>query len=690
MKKKTSEKPIMLITWDTETEGLYGDCYLAGYSADGENVKIVEPEQLMQEFISLSEFYEVHAYVHNASSFDLAVIFDKQRFTLDLSRCIIINNNIAIGKLLDYDVYIHDSIRLVPGSLDKISKSFGLGDEGKMNLEEVARKYGFKSVNEMYNHNNKDIPEFVEYFKRDITALYKIITIVWQESQLSLEEFVNCPTTPSLAMKIFKTRYPNDYKSITQRHYAKEVEAICRMAYKGARTEVFIPKGEGRLNHYDVNSLYPSVMLKYDYPCGQAIEVSVGGNCAQSIIDYMFKEMHKPNGKYSFGIFEADVYVPTDSILPFLAYRATDKLLFPVGWLHGVWTSVELIEAEKRGAEIHLISGVVWQERYNPFRGFINEMMEGKLNNSGAKKEVYKLMQNSLYGKFGMKRERKHYEIWTLEREKELRKKKIPFCITPVKALGVDVIEYLEDAKADYIHVELAAFITAYARITLSTAIEAMLKAGAKVFYCDTDSIVTDRELPADMVDAKEYGKWKLESVSDKAIFLQPKLYCENIIESEKGAYLNCKGKGIAGSILKGYTMADYEAMYEAAKKGDDYIALENQKRRQKFLTALRKGFDPNEAIIYGRTIHFNRGQKRTIDFENNCTIANVLGSERQFADEYEKDFMAIWGEFKKDPRGFLHARKVRREKARAKKAKKNKAKENKVAQNNYAQLTLC
>ena len=41
----------------------------------------------------------------------------------------------------------------------------------------------------------------------------------------------------------------------------EEMESKLRMSYMGGRTEVFIPRLEGHGYHYDINSMYPCVML---------------------------------------------------------------------------------------------------------------------------------------------------------------------------------------------------------------------------------------------------------------------------------------------------------------------------------------------------------------------------------------------------------------------------------------------
>lgn len=45
------------------------------------------------------------------------------------------------------------------------------------------------------------------------------------------------------------------------------------------------------------------------------------------------------------------------------------------------------------------------------------------------------------------------------------------------------------------------------------------------VVYCDTDSIMTTKDLSNNFIDNKELGKWKLEKTITKGYFCAPKLY---------------------------------------------------------------------------------------------------------------------------------------------------------------------
>jgi hypothetical protein len=66
-----------------------------------------------------------------------------------------------------------------------------------------------------------------------------------------------------------------------------------------------------------------------------------------------------------------------------------------------------------------------------------------------------------------------------------------------------------------------------------------------KNYYSDTDSAFTNKPLPKHLVDNKTLGKMKLENILKKAIFLAPKVYCLETIDSK----IIYKIKGLKHSV---------------------------------------------------------------------------------------------------------------------------------------------
>lgn len=66
-------------------------------------------------------------------------------------------------------------------------------------------------------------------------------------------------------------------------------------------------------------------------------------------------------------------------------------------------------------------------------------------------------------------------------------------------------------------------------------------------FFILIQIVVTDLQLPKDMVDTKELGKLKLEHKISKGIFITGKTYC---FYDDKGKFHN-KAKGIKSDSLR-------------------------------------------------------------------------------------------------------------------------------------------
>ena len=85
--------------------------------------------------------------------------------------------------------------------------------------------------------------------------------------------------------------------------------------------------------------------------------------------------------------------------------------------------------------------------------------------------------------------------------------------------------------------VHIASAITAYARINLNKYKEHIFKMGGKVYYCDTDSLVTDLKLLTSM----RLGKLKLEYRICEGFFIAPKSYLL-ILKNFEGEVIKFKG----------------------------------------------------------------------------------------------------------------------------------------------------
>ena len=85
--------------------------------------------------------------------------------------------------------------------------------------------------------------------------------MIFSSFQLNIVDY---PTLPSLSFEIYKTGY---MKKDTIAQISGKIGIDIRESYTGGAVDAYIPEGEN-IFCYDVNSLYPYVMSKFDMPVG--------------------------------------------------------------------------------------------------------------------------------------------------------------------------------------------------------------------------------------------------------------------------------------------------------------------------------------------------------------------------------------------------------------------------------------
>lgn len=617
-------------TFDTETRSLFGKIF-RWRAYDGMNlVGGYTGDEAVSYLMSLPE--GSHIYIHNLE-FDLGKLL-KSGILIDLEQSRVINRAFAVATLKTGQV-LHCSWHIMRSSLKSLSKSFQLGDQGKKDLEEVlvgyvdakGRRYEKrdkkgKTVGDLdafFRHIPADDPLLNEYLDYDVISLHSILSQVIEFSGLDLD-FYKIVTTPQLSMQIFKKNFKDDYARLTTKNYHNEQqEYFFRDAYIGAHTEVFVPELKP-INedcpsgyHYDVNSLYPYVMENFEYPMGWFTEVEGPEAMAR------WNMIQKKPDKYKAAIVACTVEVPKKEKYPCLPVKVEGKLIFPVGKVTGTWTLPEIRYALSRGAKMVTVTHIAyWKETADYFRQFIGWAKAGKLTSKGGKRQLYKDIMNSFYGKLGMNLIRENYLPDTPENRE---------CF--IKEAGIhdyfieDVGNFLEGwvkvkkFTVPYVQPHIAAYVTAYARIELMRALHRETDMGNTIYYCDTDSLVLEYPMEEEFIHESEFGKWKEENEIAHGIFLEPKLYAEKPYLPDVPETI--KGKGIPRKVLDSMDFSFYEKSLEKIKNGAEEIKIfEGELRRRKIISAWKAGKDLDEEVPDAKKINFRLRQKRNMDWNGN------------------------------------------------------------------------
>lgn len=389
--------------------------------------------------------------------------------------------------------------------------------------------------------NKKYVEKLLIYLNNDVDILQKILAkymSIYQNLVGSFEAY----TIPSLALILFRKKYLR--LSIINK-LTPGIDALIREAFLGGICDIFRPTAEEdqKIYYYDINSLYPYVMRKYNFPTGKPVYFK--GTDIKLTGDTIF-----------FGFFKCYVETPENMYIPLISIKTDEGLKQPLGKFEAFLFSEEALFAMEHGYKITPIYGYSFTPA-KLFDDYVETLSKERLkyNKGDCVNVVVKLLLNSLYGKFGMHMEHTITEIISHDQIKDyIKYYKLLFCeplnkdensdkfiISYEKGINYEVLEnslknglitideykkFESNTKYDLslcnTAVHIAAAITAYARIEIN---KYKLMYQKYLLYSDTDSLLLTIPLESSLVSATELGKFKLEGIYDKAYFIAAKCY---------------------------------------------------------------------------------------------------------------------------------------------------------------------
>lgn len=531
---------------DVETEGFNGKLLMVQWGIFGEVKYATGPDMLDVMFADVMSSPKPVIWYSHFAQYDWRYFmsyFLEQEYELE------------IGMRTDTDIYeirienaegdtviLRDSYALWNSPLAKLATTF-CPELPKLDIDVGS-----------FNPEN---PDHIAYAKRDVEILLVGLPRLFD---MIGEHFgvVAGATTAGTALKAWqRTLEMNEIYNASD--YGPQEEFI-RQAYYGGLvflTDTNIHYGAVT---YDVNSSYPSVMYDYGVPYGRAFKTD----------DYLCGKM---------GIYRCRVRAPDNLIVPILPARNHRGAM---RWYKGEFdtcvTNVELIFAAKHGYEIlEIYEGICFEETVFPFNPMIDlckMLREGYPKT--AIEAVAKLIQNSLYGKFGARRERlRMMNVSAMDEEDFIG-------ATPYDAEGN---WYTKSELDDTMRClpEWAVFITAHARLKLLSTIYAI--GPEHVLYGDTDSI-TVKAGHSDYVDSgSKYGQWKLEKEWAEFRAIAPKVYT--------GILTNGKRLGAAkGLPRKGITDDHWKELLETGASQATTISIDSLR------VSMKHGIRPARQLV--------------------------------------------------------------------------------------------
>tara|TARA_Y100000296_G_scaffold31063_1_gene36086 strand:+ start:7711 stop:10947 length:3237 start_codon:yes stop_codon:yes gene_type:complete len=311
------------------------------------------------------------------------------------------------------------------------------------------------------------------------------------------EVFSAC-TAASIAKRLYLQKYHKDD------HYAlhscsDELDAIIRQGYIGGRCEAFVlGVRKAPTYYYDVTSLYPACATG-DLPGGMP-----------EVVGASFTEMGIQSGEF-FGFVIADVWADLAVVanhvhyFPLHGWYQNSRLIF--GWpetpIRMVLTSESIKDAEKYMPGVYKYS-YKWGIRFmrsrcmkSYFEDLFELKAEARKNGQDAIAAAAKITANSGYGWAGLRWCGKDSMMMNAEGNRDVFNKMLEERrLVNYSEIGkYQLMRVRKDVPHDSVSVQCAAWISDSARRRLFELMFAIRNEGHRVFYCDTDSVMTSLKL---------------------------------------------------------------------------------------------------------------------------------------------------------------------------------------------------
>lgn len=497
-------------TADFETTTDPDDCRVWAYAVcDIRNPDFVVYGNSMEDFIEWCRTAaNCQLYFHNLG-FDGAFIIDwlekhqwlwveDAKQTSDQTYTTLISDMNQMYQITLYftkysKVKIYDSLKVIPLSVARMAKDYGL-EEGKGELDyEAYREPGHELTDE-----EKD------YIRRDVQIVARVLVDFIDEGLTKMTAGSNALYTYKQMLggdRGFRKMYPLLDKS---------QDEFIRKAYRGGFTYAdprFQGKEVGAGIVFDVNSLYPSVMhdevLPYGVPEWFDGEPVADKRRPLWIACVSCRFRVKPD------------HIPCIQLKGNFRFKPTEYI--EKSGVETVFTVTnvdwELINQQYDVKNVEWLGGFRFKGNEWQFKEYVDKFTEQKIQaakeGKPGKRQIAKLMLNSLYGKFATR-------ITGVSRRPMLDEN------------GVVHYVDLEPDDRTPVYLPVGVFVTSYARYKTITSAQSVYD---RFLYADTDSLhLLGTDIP-DCLDVDPYrlGAWKHESTFTRAKFLRAKCYTEEI-----------------------------------------------------------------------------------------------------------------------------------------------------------------
>lgn len=346
---------------------------------------------------------------------------------------------------------LSDSMALYPQSLENFAKRFST--DGEKLSHDHSQRFDALDV------------EHVRYAEQDVICL---LSALRGFHSMVLDTFgVNLRyTISSTALLAFQASLE---ETVCEWRLQEEQEKESRKAYCGGLVFQTDNLQHGETASLDINSAYPYVMRKHGLPMGKGVNTDEYKQGMPGIYHCIVK------GKEGIRV----------------AFLHDERGQWRVDTFRSWLTSAEIDYARETGDyEITVKQGFFFPDGVKHICDtFVTQCEQLRRKNAGTPLEiVVKLMQNSVYGKFGTKPEATE-SIWS---PVDPGDEWLPRIAQEIEESIGDTYYREKLIDAPYMLPHWAAFITAHTRIELMRHVKRCENAGFLPYYGDTDSIKVD------------------------------------------------------------------------------------------------------------------------------------------------------------------------------------------------------
>jgi len=415
---------------------------------------------------------------------------------------------------------IHDKTELTKAEIDKLKYKTLSERNNRFKIMDLCNftnvGTSLKQLADSYNIEYLDIHDYKH--KRIVEACKthaKATSLILQEMQKTIREVGGQMklTAGSTALDTFRRSFLEDKFIITDEADKPEVQHKLEqfLTYKGGITEVFNYSKQQRVNYIDVNSMYPYIMKNISIPnmnrCSPILDKMTGKQLIINVNEWN----NKLNNYMWEGFAFIKISIPSNVYYhPF--YNTIDKKLIALNGIQDIHlTFPEIRKLLKLG---YKIKKCYYAMLASPFKGYFNKYIDTfyKLKKENKQNLVYKLLLNSLYGKFAQKIDEQEINYELIAKNEIIDNEKIYLLDNMPYKKVVNNKGHSAPKFHRMAYPIIASYITAQARLYL---FETMERLGLKnIIYCDTDSLTVNlslKDIQKKINISNELGAWAHE-----------------------------------------------------------------------------------------------------------------------------------------------------------------------------------